>query len=334
MGESEFCFYVLRQCRNFDGHPAMDFSQLKLSQLRILVAVADTGSFSEAALTLEMSQSAVSYAIATLEEELGIVLLTRGRYGSNLTPVGEQIVDRARQMLQLMEDIIKQANLAKGLDGGYLRLSTFRSSGTHILPDVLAEYCRRYPAIAIAIREYDDRTEVEDDLRKGRSDVGITYQSVGSEFKVWELMRDEFVVLFPPEFELASHKLEWEELPLHPLIMAPVGDTCDAMVYAHCANYGITLHATYQIRSDATIVNMVAKGLGAAICPRLSAEPIPPSVKVYSLPVPLFRVISVAVLADALLPPAAFAFLELLKKTISIKQIMLSESSENQRANI
>jgi DNA-binding transcriptional LysR family regulator len=99
--------------------------------------------------------------------------------------------------------------------------------------------------------------------------------------------------------------------------MAPEGDGCDAMVYAHCMNYGIRLHATYQVRSDATIVNMVAKGLGAAISPRLVAEPIPAGVKVYGLPVPLFRVISVAILVDALLPPAAFAFLDLFKKTMS-----------------
>lgn len=301
------------------GFPTMGLSQLKLSQLCILVAVADTGSFSEAALTLQMSQSAVSYAIATLEDELGIVLLARGRYGSHPTPAGEQIVERARQVLHLMDDIVRQANLVKGLDGGHLRISTFRSSGTHILPDVLADYCRRYPAIAIDIREYDDRIEVENDLRKGRSDVGITYEPVGPEFKSWELMRDEFVVLLPPGAEPANPTLEWTELKKHPFIMAPEGDECDAMVYSHCANYGVTLHATYQIRSDATIVNMVAKGLGAAISPRLAAEPIPTTVKVFSLPVPLFRVISVAVLGDALLPPAAFAFLELLKATMRRK---------------
>jgi DNA-binding transcriptional LysR family regulator len=149
----------------------MTIGQLKLSQLQILMAVADGGSFSEAALKLQMSQSSVSYAIAkrcckqiaSLETELGIVLLARGRYGANLTPVGEQIVKRARQIVQLTDHIFKQANLAKGLDGGHLRISTFRSAGTHLLPDVLAEYCRLYPAIAISIREYDDRFEVEDD---------------------------------------------------------------------------------------------------------------------------------------------------------------------------
>lgn len=296
-------------------------SQLKLFQLQVLIAVADHGSFSEAAQQLQMPQSAVSYAIATLEADLGVVLLSRGRYGAHLTPVGEQIVDRARQITYMMDDIVKQANLARGLRGGHMRISSFRSAATHILPEVIAEYCRRYPEIAVSIADYDDRPGVEEDLRKGRADIGITYLPTSNEFETWELVRDEVVALFPPTFEPASTKLSWEELTTIPLIMAPDGDGCDAMVYAHCAKYGITLHATYQIRSDATIVNMVAQGLGAAISPQLAAEPIPAGVQVYSLPAPFFRVISVAVLADALLTPAAFAFLDLLKSTSCGKQM-------------
>lgn len=291
-------------------------SQLKLFQLQVLIAVADYGSFSEAAQQLQISQSAVSYAIATLEDDLGVVLFSRGRYGAHLTPVGEQIVDRARQVTYLLEDIVKQANLARGLEGGQVRISSFRSAATHILPEVIAQFCRRYPAIAISIADYDDRSDVENDLRKGHADIGITYLPTSNEFETWDLIRDEFVVLFPPSFEPNSTKLSWEELTAYPLIMAPDGDGCDAMVYAHCLNYGISLHATYKIRSDATIVNMVAQGLGAAISPRLAAEPIPAGVQVYSLPVALFRVISVAILADALLTPAAFTFLDLLKSTL------------------
>lgn len=290
--------------------------QLKLSQLQVLIAVADYGSFSEAALRLQMSQSAVSYAIATLEENLGVLVFSRGRYGAHLTPVGEQIVDRARQIMYLMGDITKQANLAKGLHGGFVRISSFRSAATHILPGVIAQFCRRYPAIAVSIAEYDDRPDVEDDLRKGRADLGITYLPTSNEFETWELMQDEFVVLFPPSFKPTSTKLSWENLTTYPLIMAPDGDGCDAMVYAHCDNYGIKLSATYQIRSDATIVNMVAQEIGAAISPRLAAEPIPVGVQVYSLPVPLFRTISAAILADALLTPAVFALLDLLKNTL------------------
>lgn len=288
-------------------------AHLKLSQLQVLIAVADCGSFSEAAVKLQMSQSPISYAIATLEEDLGVVLLSRGRYGACLTPVGEQIVDRARQITYLMEDIVKQANFARGLRGGHVRISSFRSAATHILPEVIAEFCRRYPAIAMSIADYDDCAGVEEDLRKGRADIGIIYLPTSHEFETWELITDEIVALFPPSFKPKDTKLSWDELTDYPLIMAPDGDRCDAMVYAHCSKYGITLHPTYQIRSDATLVNMVAKGLGASICPKLAAEPIPTGVQVYSLPVPLYRVISIAVVLDALLTPAAHAFIDLLK---------------------
>lgn len=289
-------------------------NQLKLFQLQVLIAIADCGSFSEAALRLQMSQSAVSYAIASLEQDLGVVLLSRGRYGAQLTPVGEQIVDRARQVKYLLDDIFKQANLARGLSGGHVRISSFRSAATHILPDVIAEFCRLYPAIAISIADYDDRPDVEEDLRKGRADIGITYFPQSDEFETWELMRDEIVALFPPGFQLKGTQLTWEELTTYPLIMAPDNDSCDAMMYAHCEKYGVSLRPTYQIRSDATITNMVAKGLGAALSPQLATEPVPAGVQVYKLPVPAHRIICVAVLVDALLTPAAYAFLDLLKQ--------------------
>lgn len=291
-------------------------NQLKPAQLQVLITVADCGSFSEAALQLQLSQSAVSYTIASLEAELGIVLFSRGRYGATLTPIGAQIAERARQLLYLVDDIYQQANLSKGLQGGQIRISAFRSAATHILPEVIAQYCQRYPEIAVRIAEYDDRPDVEEDLRKGKADVGIIYLPAASCLETWSLMQDEFVILFPPGFELAGEPLTWAEVMAYPLIMAPDGDGCDAMVYAHCAKHGITLTPTYHIRSDATIVNMVAQGVGVAISPRLAAEPIPVGVQVYSLPIPVFRHISVATMADALLSPAVFAFLDLLKQSM------------------
>jgi DNA-binding transcriptional LysR family regulator len=87
----------------------------------------------------------------------------------------------------------------------------------------------------------------------------------------------------------------------------------DEEVYAHCAAFGQTLTATYHVSADSSIVSMVSQGLGMTIMPRLAAEPIPAHVRAYSLPVPLFRVIRVAVLANALLSPPVFAFLEMVK---------------------
>ncbi|MEO1686061.1 MAG: LysR family transcriptional regulator [Cyanobacteria bacterium J06631_12] len=285
----------------------------KLSYLQALIVVADSGSFSEAALRLQMSQSSVSYAIASLEEQLGVVLLTRGRQGAHLTPVGEQIVDRARRITHLLDDTLKQANLAKGLEGGYVRIASFRSAASHLLPEVIAEFCRRYPAISIRIAEYDDCPEAEEDLRRGRVDLAITYLPPSDDVETWELVKDDFVVLFPPSFQPPVNGITWSDLTSYPLIMAPEGDLCDALVYEHCVQHGVTLTPKYHVRSDATIVSMVAKELGATISPRLAIEPTPADLHVYSLPVPLVRNIRVAILKESLQTPAGFAFLDLLK---------------------
>ncbi|MEA5449625.1 LysR family transcriptional regulator [Leptolyngbya sp. CCNP1308] len=286
----------------------------KLSYLHALIAIADSGSFSEAALRLQLSQSAVSYAIGALENELGVVLLTRGRQGAHLTPVGEQIVDRARRITHLLDDVVKQANLAKGLEGGYVRIASFRSAASHLLPEVIAEFCRRYPAIAVRIAEYDDCPEAEEDLRRGRVDLAMTYLPPSDDIETWDLVQDDFVVLFPPDFCSPIEGIAWDDLAAYPLVMAPEGDLCDGLVYEHCAKHGVTLTPKYHVRSDATIVSMVAKGLGATISPRLAIEPTPKGVHVYALPVPLVRTIRVAILKESLLTPAAFAFLDLLKE--------------------
>ncbi|MEL6249700.1 MAG: LysR family transcriptional regulator [Cyanobacteria bacterium J06627_15] len=168
---------------------------LKPSHLKILTAVAQYGSFSEAALQLQMSQSAVSYAIATLEADLGIVLFSRGRHGATLSPIGEKIVERAQQILHLMDDIADQANRAKGLGGGSIRISAFRSAATHILPEVIAQFCQRYPKIAIRIAEYDDRPDVEADLQQGKADVGIVYLPASPDLDVWWHQHDKLILL-------------------------------------------------------------------------------------------------------------------------------------------
>lgn len=290
-------------------------NQMKLSQLRILVAVAEQENFSEAALRLEMSQSAVSHAIAALEDHLGVILVSRGRQGARLTPVGERIVDQAREILRRVDEIAREAGLARGLTGGQVRIASFRSVATHILPTVITEFHRQFPAIAVSLTEQDDYPQVEQALREGRADIGFTLLPASGDLETWEVFRDEFIVLMPPAFRAPSQRslpLEWDELATQPLIMPPANYMMQA-VYSHARRYGYQLKVVYEVETDATIVNLVAQGMGATVLPRLAAEPIPAEVQVYSLPVPLDRVIGVAVIAEAMHPPAVYAFLELLR---------------------
>ncbi|XHX78110.1 MAG: LysR family transcriptional regulator [Stenomitos frigidus ULC029] len=287
--------------------------QIKLSQLRAFIAVAERGNFGEAALQLGLSQSAVSHAIATLETTLGVVLIARGRHGAYLTPVGDRVLTDARQMMQSLDNLLKEANLAKGLQGGQVRIASFRSVATHILPEAIARFRQRFPDITVQLTDHDDLPEVEQTLREGRADIGFTYLPTTEDFEVWELLQDEFVALFPPTFKPKGTGLSWYTLAHHPMIMPPETDATMLKFYAHCLDFHCTLNVAYRVSTDSTIVSMVARGLGAAVLPRLAAEPIPAGVQIFSLPMPLYRVIGIAVLADALQVPAVFAFLDILK---------------------
>jgi DNA-binding transcriptional LysR family regulator len=312
---------------------------IKLSQLRALVAVAKHGNFSEAALQLDISQSAVSHAIASLEGELGVVLLSRGRQGARLTPVGERITAHATEMLQLLDCISKEANLAKGLNGGEVRIACFRSVATHVLPEIIAEFRRIYPAIAVTIQEYrgdEGGYEVaEQSVRTGRSDIGFTCLSPGAEFESLEVMSDEYYVLFPPTYDVPPGPLTWEQILEYPLILPPDDDACAHLIHTHFAKFTKAIVPTYRIREDSTIIGMVMKGLGITIMAQLAAEPLPSAIQVRPLPVALERKIYTIIRSNALHSPAVFAFLDLLKRMdrfISPRSKLLRAASHRKTA--
>ncbi|MBD2058546.1 LysR family transcriptional regulator [Oculatella sp. FACHB-28] len=290
---------------------------IKLSQLRALVAVAEVSNFSEAALRLEVSQSAISHAIAALEESLGVVLFSRGRHGARLTPIGERVKDHAEDMLKLLDVIGKEVNLTKGLKGGQVRVGVFRSVATRLLPEVIVRLKHYFPDITTTPIEYRDDDRVEQALREGRVDVGFTCMPITDGFEGWELMRDEYVVLLPPKLQRPETPLTWEELATYPMIMTSGQsklDYCSVLTRQHFAELGQPINIAYDIQEDSTSVGMVERGLGVTVLPRLATEPLPPEIQVCSLPVPLYRHIQVVMLADALHSPAVYAFLDTLKE--------------------
>jgi DNA-binding transcriptional LysR family regulator len=285
---------------------------MNISHLQVLVTVVEHGSFSEAALKLQTSQSAVSRAIAALEEELGATLLSRGRFGARLTPLGERVLVHGRKILQARDRIDYEIYLEKSLSGGRVRVASFRSAATHLLPPLIAQFCQHCPQVSITLTELDP-TEVELALREGRVDIGIVPLPRSSEeLETWEIARDEFVVLLPPRATRIPEQLSWQSLSPYSFILYNYAE-CTSAVREHWATWGQEIKVAHEIKADSTIVSMVSQGLGAAVLPRLAAIPIPEGVQVRSLPVPLERVIGAAVLSNVLHSPAVFTFLDLLR---------------------
>jgi len=287
---------------------------MNIYQLQTLLAVVEHGSFSVAALHLETSQSAVSRAIASLEAELGITLLSRGRFGAHLTPIGERILVHVRQILQAHEQINQEIHVEQQLDRGRVRLASFRSAATHLLPPLIARFCHQFPNVEVTLTE-NDPTGVELALKEGRVDIGLVPLPRTSEaLETWEIARDEFVVLLPPSAQPAPDHLTWDDLSTYSFILYNYAE-CTTAVREHWSMWGQSFKVVHEIKEDSTIVSLVSQGLGAAVLPRLAAMPIPAEVQVRSLPVPLERIIGAAVLANVLHSPTVFAFLDLLRQT-------------------
>ena len=291
----------------------IDPYKIKISQLRILVAVAVTQNFSEAALHLNISQSAVSHAMATLEADLGVILFNRGRNGAELTSVGAQLIEPAKQILDLLQNIVNEANRAKGLKGGIVRLVTFRSAATHILPPLISQFRRQFPLIKVSVKEVEEDIEIETLLRSGKADIGLIHLPNPEKLKTWEIYPDEYIVLLPSSQNLSQKQLTWQQLAKYPLILSSI-DSCYTTVRKYLQQSPEALNIAYEMREDSTIVSMAIQGLGAAIIPELAARPIPSELQVYSLPIPLKRIIKAAIIEDALHTPAVFAFMDTLKK--------------------
>ncbi len=292
----------------------INLQRVKLSQLRALVAVADCHNFSEAALQLEISQSAVSHAIAQLEDELGVCLLARGRHGAVATPVGEETIARARQILQLLAGIGEVANREKGLQGGTVRVASFRSVSTHLLPLAIANFRQRYPGVNIAIAEHENFSSIERALRNGQADLGFTYLPTSPDFLAWEILRDDYLALLSPDSQSLPDPISWEDLASASLIVSRHGNSWYSGIEEYIENAPVPLKIAYEVSEDSTVVGMVMQGLGAAIMPRLAAAPLPPNIQVRQLPVPFERIIGAIVLADAFQTPATYAFLEALQR--------------------
>src|SRR5437588_9881557 len=124
---------------------------LDVRRLRVLREVAARGSFSAAAEALNFSQSAVSQQIAALERESGSRLVERGVRGIRLTAAGEALISHTDAILARLEDAEQELAAIAGLRGGRLRLACFQSAGATVVPQALASFHRRHPAVELSV---------------------------------------------------------------------------------------------------------------------------------------------------------------------------------------
>ncbi|WP_424952729.1 LysR family transcriptional regulator [Deinococcus sp.] len=236
-----------------------------LSQLRVLLAVVRSGSFTGAAGELNLTQSGVSHALQALENALGVRLLERHARGVQLTPAGLRTLPLARHLLEEAQRLQAQAREVIPLSGR-VNIASFPSLALHVLAPVLAQVRADYPGIDVQVSDaYLERHAVEAAVLRGEADIGLTQLPAHARLMTRELGEDPYRLLLPASWpaDLDVATL-WKQPYLH------LGPATDDFVMQHLRHSGISLRPTLCLLTESVIVAMVGRGLGFSALPRLA----------------------------------------------------------------
>jgi DNA-binding transcriptional LysR family regulator len=239
--------------------------------LRYFAAVARNGSIREAAEELHVAQSALSRQIHKLEEELGAPLFQRHSRGVELTSAGEILLNFAQTSLRQVEKVRSEVDALKGLRRGTVHIYAIESLVPHLLPQVIAQFSRRYPGINFDV-SIDGSDRVLAAVREGRTDVGLTFYSpsdpeLATVFKV----RAPLVAAMSAQHPLAGKaKISLAECAAYP-IAAPMPNTGSRNVIdIACKASGVHLNPTLETNSIPLRVEYLHNSNGITFLPRIS----------------------------------------------------------------
>ncbi|WGV00315.1 LysR family transcriptional regulator [Bacillus altitudinis] len=234
-----------------------------------MAKVVELGSFTAAAEALNMTQSAVSHAVASLETEWGVSLFVRDRKkGITLTDTGETLLPHIREVLNRVEKIQQEIALTKNIESGLIRIGTFASASACLLPKLLVSYQKKHPKIEFKFYE-GTYEEILEWLDSGIIDVGFVVKGKADKaFDLLPLMKDKMVVAYHENHRFKQLPIvDMEELADEPFIM-PTG-----MYQSHVEDIfseaQIKPSILFEVHDCTTIARMVGEGLGVTIGPEL-----------------------------------------------------------------
>jgi DNA-binding transcriptional LysR family regulator len=290
----------------------MDFDHLTT-----FLEIAKTGSFSRAGHKLYRSQPAVSAQVRQLEQEYGQKLFDRVGKSVRLTAAGETLLDYARRLLSLKSESLRVVADQSAAPRGTLAIGANEATCLYVLPDLFAEYHRRYPSVQISIYRNFSRKVIEK-IEDSTVDVGIVTLPVKSRsLRTYSIFRDRLMLMVNPANPLAKLKsVTTSEIAEQPLIFPNTGFTrnlLDKLFRPHRSKLRITM----ELASVGMIKRFVVAGLGVSIISQSFAreEVRSGEAKLIAISdVELWRELGLVYRRDRTLPRAAAAFVALLRQ--------------------
>ncbi len=245
-----------------------------LRQLQYLKLLAEHGSFSRAADAAFVTQPTLSAGVQELEKVLGAQVVDRGRSGVILTPIGEEAVQRAKDILARAEDLVQAARSAGQPLTGRFRLGVIPTVAPFLLPKALPILRERFPKLSLYLRE-DLTHRLIAALKAGALDaalIALPYDTTGLETA--HVSDDVLVAALPPNHPLcAGGPVEPDDLEDENLILLEDGHCLRDHALSVCGMEPPKLgEEGFAATSLHTLVQMVGSGLGCSLLPTMAVD--------------------------------------------------------------
>ena len=262
---------------------------LNTGRLAVLSEVVKRGSFSAAADALSYTQSAVSQAIARLESEVGATLVVRDRRGVRPTAAGATLVEHAEAIFAQIDAAEAELAAVLGVRGGRLRVASFPSAGSTLMPLAVAMFRRGHPDVALTLAEGEPE-EIGPRLRAGEFDLALLFEFPGvrerpsAGVSTVTLLEDPMHVALPADHPLASKRaLRLTDLRGDDWVQTSAESPCARHMVRLCLGAGFEPHVTFETDDYETVQGLVAAGVGVALVPRLALSHLHPGIVVREL---------------------------------------------------
>jgi DNA-binding transcriptional LysR family regulator len=242
---------------------------MELRQLRYFVAVAEELHFGHAAERLGIAQPPLSRQIQNLERELGFELFDRSRRRVELRPAGTVLLERARDVLERLEEAVREARRTSSGKRGRVVVGYPSSLAYTGLVGLLRAFRSEFPDVELSVRELPLAEQMEG-LKNGQLDVGFVRGPMDDRELECECMRREPLMLaLPADHPLASHRrLTLESVAKEPFVFFPRAraPAFFDLLLALCHRAGFTPQIRHEA-PQADVLSMVAAGFGISIMP-------------------------------------------------------------------
>jgi LysR family transcriptional regulator, hydrogen peroxide-inducible genes activator len=247
-------------------------TDIKLKDLRYLVAVADSGHFGQAAERCFISQPTLSAQLKKLEDYLGVQLIERQSRGATLTQAGEQIVARARLILSASDEVVTIAQTHRDPLSGRLKVAMIPTVGPYVLPQVAPAVHKQMPRLDLLLFEYQTAPMLEK-IQTGEIDVGVLALPVELEgLSSRRLYDEDFNVALPEHHRLAQQtSVRIGDLEDESLLLLEEGHCLRDQALEVCSRISVHERQDFRATSLETLRQMVAAGAGVTLMPELAS---------------------------------------------------------------